>query len=128
MKDPPMDTEDFISYIMMRNFSGKITVGDDLVIGVHTAHAKCKLEKIIAKFDKRSLKMLGDKLKYLKANEIYKVKIAPTEPLCIERFSDYPPLGRFILREGKNVVAIGIVQDLTKKCVSSGVSNHKSKN
>ena len=124
--DPPMDTESFVAYVMMLNLSGKINVGDNLIVRVHTAHVECKVEEIITKFDKRSLRILDDPLVSLKAKDIWKIKFVPTEPLCIERYANYPPLGRFLLRKDKQFVAIGIVQDVTKKkCTISEASKQK---
>ena len=43
------------------------------------------------------------------------VKIKPLKPTCIEKFSDFPPLGRFAIRDMGQTVAAGVVLDLVKK-------------
>ena len=32
----------------------------------------------------------------------------PVKPLCIESFFDYPTLGRFVIRDAKQTIAIGV--------------------
>ena len=40
--------------------------------------------------------------------------MTPIKPMCVETFIDYPPLGRFAVRDMKNTVAIGIVKEVNK--------------
>jgi elongation factor 1-alpha len=39
----------------------------------------------------------------------------PSKPLCVESFSDYPPLGRFAVRDMRQTVAVGVIKGVTKK-------------
>jgi len=32
--------------------------------------------------------------------------------MCVEVFSEYPPLGRFAVRDMKNTVAVGIIKEV----------------
>jgi elongation factor 1-alpha len=41
--------------------------------------------------------------------------MVPQKPLCVENFADFPALGRFVVREGKNSVAIGIIKKVNYK-------------
>lgn len=43
------------------------------------------------------------------------VKIIPTKPMCVEVFSEYPPLGRFAVRDMKSTVAVGVIKAIEKK-------------
>jgi elongation factor 1-alpha len=48
------------------------------------------------------------------------IKLVPQKPMCVEVFSEYPPLGRFAVRDMKQTVAVGVIKavekkDLTKK-------------
>jgi len=43
------------------------------------------------------------------------IKLVPTKPLCVEVFSEYPPLGRFAVRDMKQTVAVGIIKQVEKK-------------
>merc|ERR1712098_868217 len=35
------------------------------------------------------------------------VKMIPSKPMCVEAFTDYPPLGRFAVRDMRQTVAVG---------------------
>ena len=43
------------------------------------------------------------------------VTLEPTKPMVVEAFSDYPPLGRFAVRDMRQTVAVGVVKSVTKK-------------
>ena len=40
--------------------------------------------------------------------------------LCVESFSDYPPLGRFAVRDVRQMVAVGVIKALDKKAAGVG--------
>jgi elongation factor 1-alpha len=39
----------------------------------------------------------------------------PTKPMSCEPFTEYPPLGRFAVRDMKQTVAVGVIKATTKK-------------
>jgi elongation factor 1-alpha len=43
----------------------------------------------------------------------------PTKPMCVEKYSDYPPLGRFAVRDMRQTVAVGVIKDVGKKVPTS---------
>ena len=43
------------------------------------------------------------------------VILKPTKPMCVESFAEYPPLGRFAVRDMKQTVAVGVVKSVNKK-------------
>ncbi|VDQ16124.1 unnamed protein product [Trichobilharzia regenti] len=43
------------------------------------------------------------------------VELVPTKPLCVEPFQQYPPLGRFAVRDMKQTVAVGVIKAVNKK-------------
>ncbi len=42
----------------------------------------------------------------------------PKKALCVEAFSDYPPLGRFAVRDMRQTVAVGVIRSVEKKEVA----------
>jgi len=46
--------------------------------------------------------------------------MAPSKPMCVEAFSDYPPLGRFAVRDMRQTVAVGVIKAVQKKDAGSG--------
>lgn len=43
------------------------------------------------------------------------VKLEPSKPMVVEAFTEYPPLGRFAVRDMKQTVAVGVIKAVTKK-------------
>ncbi|KAL5102145.1 hypothetical protein RYX36_006472 [Vicia faba] len=51
----------------------------------------------------------------------------PTKPMVVETFSEYPPLGRFAVRDMRQTVAVGVIKGVEKKDPSaSKITNHES--
>lgn len=44
---------------------------------------------------------------FLKSGDAGIVELIPSKPMCVEAFSDYPPLGRFAVRDMRQTVAVG---------------------
>jgi elongation factor 1-alpha len=40
--------------------------------------------------------------------------MTPQKSVCVEKFSDYPPLGRFAVRDMKLTIAVGIIKEVNK--------------
>lgn len=123
--DPPSDTENFVAHTIIMNHPGEIKAGYTPVIDVHTAHIACKFEELLTKADRRSGKKTEDFPKFLKAGDAGQVRLAPTKPLCVETFATYAPLGRFAVRDMKQTVAVGVVQEITKKSADSKAAGKK---
>jgi elongation factor 1-alpha len=83
----------------------------------HTTRVACEFVELIKKIDRRSGKTVEMVPKYLKSKEAAIVKIIPLNPISLEKFSDYPSLGRFIIGDTGQLVAIGIVKDVEKRSV-----------
>jgi elongation factor 1-alpha len=115
--DPPSDTENFVAHTIIMNHPGEIKNGYTPVIDCHTSHIACKFEELLTKADKRSGKKTEDFPKFLKSGDAGQIRLAPTKPLCVETFSTYAPLGRFAVRDMKQTVAVGVIQEITKKVV-----------
>merc|ERR1711908_16439 len=65
------------------------------VLDCHTAHIACKFQELVEKIDRRSGKKMEDFPKKVKSGDAAIVKMIPSKPMCVEAFSQYPPLGRF---------------------------------
>lgn len=96
------------------NHPGQIQNGYAPVLDCHTAHIACKFVEIQEKCDRRSGKKLEDSPKFVKSGDACIVKLKPQKPMCVESFADYPPLGRFAVRDMKQTVAVGVIKSVEK--------------
>jgi len=48
------------------------------------------------------------------------VLLVPSKPMCVETFAEYPPLGRFAVRDMRQTVAVGVIKNVTKKTEAKG--------
>lgn len=81
----------------------------------HTAHIACKFDKILQKVDRRTAKSIEDEPQGIKTGDCAIIRIVPTKPLCVENFKEYPPLGRFAIRDMKTTIGVGIIKEVVKK-------------
>jgi len=51
--------------------------------------------------DRRKRAVLVEEPKFIKSGDAAMVYLNPTKPMCVEIFSEYPPLGRFAVRDMK---------------------------
>jgi elongation factor 1-alpha len=113
--DPPKGAESFIAQVIIINHPGEIHAGYAPVLDCHTAHIACKFAELLEKNDRRSAKKLEDNPKSVKSGDSAIVKLIPSKPMCVEAFSQYPPLGRFAVRDMKKTVAVGVIKEVTKQ-------------
>ena len=102
------------------NHPGEIHAGYSPVLDCHTAHIACKFSELKEKIDRRSGKKTEDSPKCLKKGDAGIVVMIPSKPMCVEKFAEYQPLGRFAVRDMKQTVAVGIIKEVEKSDGSSG--------
>jgi len=112
--DPPMEAGDFTAQVIILNHPGQIHAGYSPVLDCHTAHIACKFAELLKKVDRRSGKELEDAPKNVKSGDAAIVRLIPQKPMCVETFAEYPPLGRFAVRDMRQTVAVGVIKGVTK--------------
>ena len=113
--NPPRESADFTAQVIILNHPGQIHAGYAPVLDCHTAHIACKFVELLKKVDRRSGKELEDSPKNVKSGDAAIVRLVPQKPMCVETFSEFPPLGRFAVRDMRQTVAVGVIKGTTKK-------------
>jgi elongation factor 1-alpha len=113
--DPAKETVAFEAQVIIMNHPGEIRAGYTPVLDCHTSHIACKFEKLLTKIDKRTNQVMGDAPEFFKKGESGTIRCIPTKPMCVESYQEYPPLGRFAVRDMKQTVAVGVIKKVEKK-------------
>ncbi|KAA0194472.1 hypothetical protein HAZT_HAZT005581 [Hyalella azteca] len=118
--DAAKAAQDFVAQVIVLNHPGQIQAGYSPVVDCHTAHIACKFAELVTKIDRRTGKEIESNPKAVKSGDSCIVKMVPSKPMCVESFQQYPPLGRFAVRDMKQTVAVGVIKEVNKKEASGG--------
>jgi len=114
-RDPAQGTESFNAQVIVLNHPGQISAGYSPVLDCHTAHVACRFDEITEKMDRRSGKTLEANPKFIKSGDAAMVTLKPSKPMTVEAYSEFPPLGRFAVRDMRQTVAVGVIKTVVKK-------------
>merc|ERR1711964_228662 len=114
---PATGVSDFTAQVIVLNHPGQVSNGYSPVLDCHTAHIACKFAEIKEKVDRRTGKSTEDNPKFIKSGDAAIVLLPPSKPMCVEPFSEFPPLGRFAVRDMRQTVAVGVIKATTPKVV-----------
>merc|ERR1712036_555 len=125
--DPAKEASSFTAQVIVLNHPGEIGAGYSPVLDCHTAHIACKFAELKEKIDRRSGKKIEDDPKKVKSGDAAIVKMIPSKPMCVESFQQYPPLGRFAVRDMRQTVAVGVIKTVEKVEVKGKTTKSASK-
>ncbi|MFA6530763.1 MAG: translation elongation factor EF-1 subunit alpha [Candidatus Micrarchaeia archaeon] len=112
---PPKVAADFTAQIVVLNHPTAISVGYTPVLHIHTAQFAGRIIELIEKKDPKTGLTMQKNPDFIKTGDVAIVKIQPLKAVVIEKFTDFPPLGRFAIRDMGQTVAAGVVLDVTPK-------------
>ncbi|WVN89150.1 translation elongation factor EF-1 alpha [Cryptococcus depauperatus CBS 7841] len=112
--DPPKPAASFNAQVIVLNHPGQIGAGYTPVLDCHTAHIACKFTELIEKIDRRTGKATEVAPKFVKSGDAAIVKLVSQKPICVESYAEYPPLGRFAVRDMRQTVAVGVIKSVEK--------------
>ncbi|KAJ7733354.1 translation elongation factor 1a [Mycena metata] len=112
--DPAREAASFTAQVIVLNHPGQISAGYAPVLDCHTAHITCKFAELLDKIDRRTNKSIEVNPKFIKRGNSCIVK------LCVEAYNEYPPLGRFAVRDMRQTVVVGIIKSVDKIETASG--------
>lgn len=112
---PPTVVAEFTAQIVVLNHPTVISKGYTPVFHAHTAQVACTVEEIVKKIDPKTGQSVQDNPDFIKTGDVAIIKCKPTQPMILEKAKDFPPLGRFAIRDMGQTVAAGMVIDVVKK-------------
>jgi len=112
--DPPMKCFSFNAQVIVLDHPNKIMAGYTPVVDCHTSHIACKFDKLLHTIDKRTGIAKEQDPKSIKTGDAAIVTMVPTKAMCVEPFSEYPPLGRFAVRDMRKTVAVGVIKQVIR--------------
>jgi elongation factor 1-alpha len=113
--NPPTVAKSFTARIMVLNHPSVITAGYTPVFHCHTAQVACTFEALLKKLDPKTGGTLEENPQTIKTGDAALVKIRPTKPMVVELAKDFPPLGKFAIRDMGITVAAGMCIEVEKK-------------
>lgn len=105
--NPPTVAEEIVARMVVLWHPTAISVGYAPVMHIHTATVPTQIVEIIAKLDPRTGQTIEHKPQFIKQGDAAIVRLKPLKPVVAEKFADFPPLGRFALRDMGRTVAAG---------------------
>jgi elongation factor 1-alpha len=91
----------------------QIKVNETLTIRYGTAESRCKVQKILEKVNPVDLVVQEKAPSHLRNGNVAKVKFSALDAICLERYSEFPQLGRFIIEGKRGTAAAGVVLQLS---------------
>lgn len=118
LEKPPTVADEFTARVMIVWHPTAIAVGYTPVIHIHTASVACRIAEIASKIDPRTGKEIEKNPQFIKQGEFAVVRLKPIKPLVVEKYADFPQLGRFAMRDMGKTVGIGQVIDVKPASVA----------
>lgn len=105
MEAPPVPTEEFLGEAVL--LENNLRKGDRLELRCGTRRVSCEIKEIRERINSETGEVVERQPEEISENDAATILFA-TEPLVVERFSEIPELGRFILVKDRNIGA-GVV-------------------
>ncbi|QGR18821.1 translation elongation factor EF-1 subunit alpha [Stygiolobus azoricus] len=115
LQNPPTVAEEFTAQIIVIWHPTAVSVGYTPVVHVHTASVACRVSEIMSRIDPKTGKEAEKNPQFIKAGDSAIVKFTPIKDLCVEKFREFPALGRFAMRDMGKTVGVGVITDVKPK-------------
>ncbi|VVC01231.1 Elongation factor 1-alpha [uncultured archaeon] len=112
---PPTVAAEFTAQIVVLEHPTAIGKGYTPVFHIHTAQIACTITEIIEKKDPKTGQTMQKNPDYIKTGDVAIIRVKPVKAVVVEKFSMFPPLGRFAIRDMGQTVAAGVVLEVTPK-------------
>jgi len=112
--NPPTVAQEFTANIVVLEHPTAILKGYTPVFHIHTSQMACTITEILEKKDPKTGQTVQKNPDFIKTGDVAIVKVKPLRPLVVEKFNEFPQLGRFAIRDMGQTVAAGVVLEVVK--------------
>ncbi|XP_043695516.1 eukaryotic peptide chain release factor GTP-binding subunit ERF3A [Telopea speciosissima] len=88
------------------------TAGYKAVLHIHSVVEECEIVELLQQIDPKTKKPMKKKVLFVKNGAVVVCRVQVNNLICIEKFADFPQLGRFTLRTEGKTIAVGKVTGL----------------
>ncbi|WCJ42040.1 GTP binding Elongation factor Tu family protein [Euphorbia peplus] len=88
------------------------TAGYNAVLHVHAVVEECEIVELLHQIDPKTKKPMKKKILFVKNGAVVLCRVQVNNMICVEKFTDFPQLGRFTLRSEGKTIAVGKVMEL----------------
>jgi elongation factor 1-alpha len=115
VSNPPKVCEEFTAQMVVLAHPTAIGKNYTPVFHIHTAQVACTIIEIVEKRDPRTGATLQKNPDFIKTGDVAIIRVKPTRPVVVEKYSEFPALGRFAVRDSGKTVAAGVVLEVKEK-------------
>ncbi|KAG8862262.1 translation termination factor GTPase eRF3 [Tulasnella sp. 330] len=112
---PVRAVRQFEAQLAILDHKNIICAGYGAVMHVHTASEEVQLLELLHYFDKKTGRKSKKPPQFAKKGQKIIALIEAAGLVCVEKFNDYPQLGRFTLRDEGKTIAIGKITKLIEQ-------------
>jgi len=106
MTNQPIAVDSFLGEVAL--LEGTLSQGEELEMQCGTKRTRCLVGEIREQINSETGEVIGKGIAQIGENEAATI-VFKTEPLVVEKFSEIPELGRFIIAIGKKNIGAGVV-------------------
>eukprot|EP00771_Trimastix_marina_P002562 gnl/Trimastix_PCT/370.p1 GENE.gnl/Trimastix_PCT/370~~gnl/Trimastix_PCT/370.p1 ORF type:complete len:436 (-),score=53.62 gnl/Trimastix_PCT/370:8-1315(-) len=111
-RDTARPTASFQAHIMVLRHPGRIRVGYAPMLLCYSARVPCRFASLLSTHDRRTGETLERNPASLRPGDCALVELVPLKPLVVEPIDECPGLARFVIRDQRMTVAVGVVQSV----------------
>ncbi|KAG2226831.1 hypothetical protein INT45_005796 [Circinella minor] len=116
-KKPVQTSTQYEAQLAILDHKNIICAGYTAVMHVHAAVEEVTISALLHLIDKKTGRKTKRPPQFVKQGQKVIARVETAGPICIERFEEYPQLGRFTLRDEGKTVAIGRITKVLEPTV-----------
>lgn len=106
-------TDNFVAHLVILEHKSIICAGYSAVMHIHSAVVEFTVKKLLAEIDRKTGKTVKKFPKFVKPKMQCVARLVTTQKICVEPYSVFPQLGRFMVRDEGKTIAVGKVLKLS---------------